>query len=95
MHFTQPMSLKYPLWASSLAEPHRPSVATRWSMELSSTHMVVIWRRRTMDDNILTIGLFNLVFGVLALTIGYLYTLPRDQLPSEMSVPLALAIGDQ
>lgn len=48
-----------------------------------------------MDDNILTIGLFNLVFGVLALTIGYLYTLPRDQLPSEMSAPLALAIGDQ
>lgn len=48
-----------------------------------------------MDDNILTIGLFNLVFGVLALTIGYLYTLPRDHLPSEMSAPLALAIGDQ
>jgi hypothetical protein len=48
-----------------------------------------------MDDDILTIGLINLVFGVVALTLGYLYTLPRDHLPTEMSAPLALAIGDQ
>jgi hypothetical protein len=48
-----------------------------------------------MDDKFLTIGLINLVFGVLALTIGYLYTLPRDHLPSEMTAPLALAIGEQ
>ncbi len=48
-----------------------------------------------MDDDILKMGLFNLVLGVLALTIGYLYTLPRDHLPSEMPAPLALAIGEQ
>ena len=48
-----------------------------------------------MDDEFLTIGLINLVLGVLALTIGYLYTLPRDDLPSEMSAPLTLAIGEQ
>lgn len=48
-----------------------------------------------MDDEFITIGLINLVFGVLALTIGYIYTLPRDHLPAEMSAPLALAIGEQ
>lgn len=48
-----------------------------------------------MDDEILAIGLINLVFGVVALALGYLYTLPRDHLPAEMSAPLALAIGNQ
>jgi hypothetical protein len=48
-----------------------------------------------MDDDILTIGLINLVFGVFVLAIGYVYTLPRDHLPSGMSAPLVLAIGDQ
>ena len=48
-----------------------------------------------MDDEFLTIGLINLVLGVLALTIGYLYTLPRDDLPLKVSAPLILAIGEQ
>jgi len=48
-----------------------------------------------MDDEILTIGLINLIFGVLALMMGYLYTLPRDHLPSVISAPVALAIGEK
>jgi hypothetical protein len=48
-----------------------------------------------MDDDLLTIGLINLVFGVLVLTVGYLYTLPRDQLPAYLPAPLALAVGEQ
>lgn len=48
-----------------------------------------------MDDDILTIGLINLVFGVLALTVGYLYTLPRDELPANLPAPLAVAVGEQ
>lgn len=48
-----------------------------------------------MDDEFLTIGLINLVLGVMALTIGYLYTLPRDDLPLEISEPLTLAVGEQ
>lgn len=48
-----------------------------------------------MDDDILTIGLINLIFGVLALTIGYLYTLPRDHLPATVPAPLSIAIGEQ
>jgi thiamine transporter ThiT len=48
-----------------------------------------------MDDDILTMGVINLIFGVLALMIGFLYTLPPDHLLLEMSAPLALAIGDQ
>jgi hypothetical protein len=48
-----------------------------------------------MDDDILKIGLINLAFGVLALTIGYLYTLPRNHLPPQNSAPLAIALGAQ
>jgi hypothetical protein len=48
-----------------------------------------------MDDDILTIGLFNLIFGVFALTLGYISILPRDHLPAQISTPVALAIGER
>jgi hypothetical protein len=48
-----------------------------------------------MDDDILKIGLINLVFGILALTTGYLYTLPRDHIPMNLSAPMAMALGGQ
>lgn len=48
-----------------------------------------------MDDDILAIGLINLVVGVLALSIGYLYTLPRADLPVQMSAPVAIATGER
>lgn len=48
-----------------------------------------------MDDEILTIAVTNLIFGVLALTIGYLYTLPRESLPVHQSTALLLASGQR
>ncbi|WP_438750266.1 hypothetical protein [Pararhizobium sp. O133] len=46
-----------------------------------------------MDDDILTIALANLIFGALALTVGYLYTLPREH-PMTPSAAIILATGE-
>jgi len=48
-----------------------------------------------MDDDILIVAMINLAFGVLALTIGYIYTLPRDNALPTLSAPAAIAIGVQ
>lgn len=48
-----------------------------------------------MDDNILNIALANLIFGVLALTIGDLYMLPRDYVGASGPAPFLLAAGQQ
>ncbi|WP_156383115.1 MULTISPECIES: hypothetical protein [Rhizobium/Agrobacterium group] len=48
-----------------------------------------------MDDDIFAVALMNLAFGVLALTIGYIYTLPSGSTLPIDSAPVVIAIGAQ
>lgn len=48
-----------------------------------------------MDDDILAIGLINVILGVLALTVGHLYTLPRGHSAATISAPFAIALGEE
>ncbi|MDW5318484.1 hypothetical protein [Rhizobium sp. PL01] len=48
-----------------------------------------------MDDDILIIGMINLLFGILALTVGYLYTLPRNHLAAQLPAAPAIPMGER